>query len=322
MNLKSKPILVKGHDRLASSVAVCLLNAGHPVTLYTSDSDAAGLVSVHLREQQQASPGLSSAAEITTITSFKENSGWPMAIIINAENLEEKKAAVKEMESVLASDAIIAINTESIGLAEIQDGSKHAERIIGLNWSEPAHTTFFLEIIANHKISKWVVDDVDSVARDYWKKDPYTVNHGYGIRARMMSAMVREAFYLLKNEYVAVEDIDRACRNDPGYYLPFAGHCRYMDLMGTFMYGMVMEDLNPELSKDTELPAFFTRLIDSGAEGMQNGKGFYSYEAGEADKRIREFRKFSYEIREIISKYSVDLHEVKSASFKKISSGV
>ena len=64
-----------------------------------------------------------------------------------------------------------------------------------------------------------------------------------------------------------------------------------------------MEDLNPELSKETDLPEFFTAIIDEGGEGMENGKGLYRYEDGDVESRVQEFRKFSFEIKDIISRY-------------------
>ena len=119
-----------------------------------------------------------------------------------------------------------------------------------------------------------------------------------------MYAMMREGIHLVENGYATIEDIDRACRNDAGYYLPFAGNFRYMDLMGAYMYGVVMQDLNPELSKNKHIPEFCRKLFQSGAEGMRDGKGFYEYEEGEAEEWEKKFRKFSYEIKDVISKYN------------------
>src|SRR5690606_22811349 len=95
------------------------------------------------------------------------------------------------------------------------------------------------------------------------------------IRSRLLAALVREAFYLIENGYVGVEDIDRACRNDAGYYLPFAGNCRYMDLMGTWAYGTVMADLNPELSNASHLPDFFNQILAERGTGLANVKVFF-----------------------------------------------
>src|SRR5690606_30244795 len=101
------------------------------------------------------------------------------------------------------------------------------------------------------------------------------------------------AFYLVENGYASMESIDRACRNDAGYYLPFAGNFRYMDLMGTYAYGVVMKDLNPELSKATVVP-------DSVVADFQ------SYAADHPEHWEKIVRTVSEEIRELILKYSHD----------------
>src|SRR5690606_27326180 len=139
--------------------------------------------------------------------------------------------------------------------------------------------------------------------KEDWEKDPYVLENNEGIRAKLLAALVREAFYLIENGYVGVEDIDRACRNDAGYYLPFAGNCRYMDLMGTWAYGAVMAELNPELSHSSHIPDFFMQITNAGGKGMENGEGFSTY--SEEDKKMiqESFQKFSQEIRELMAKY-------------------
>src|SRR5699024_7083286 len=107
---------------------------------------------------------------------------------------------------------------------------------------------FFLELVYNEVTDGDHVLWLNLQAKNYWKKDPYTIKDELGVRGKMIAAMVREAFYLVENGYASVEDVDRACRNDAGMYMPFAGNFRYMDLMGTDVYGVVMEKLNEELS--------------------------------------------------------------------------
>ena len=235
-----------------------------------------------------------------------------IAIGITEENLAVKQQLIYQLEEALSPEAIIGLNTESFLLEELQQNAKHPCRIIGLNWCEPAHTTAFLEIIANRLTPDVIVKKVEALAVKGWSKDPYIVHCGYSVRARLMAALAREAFYLVENGYASVEDIDRACRNDAGYYLPFAGNCRYMDMMGTYAYGLVMKDLNRELSKATQPPALFTRLINAGKTGMENKGGFYNYAEGAGEQWEEQFRKFSFEIKAIIEKYPFNYLSKKS----------
>jgi len=240
-------------------------------------------------------------SKITDELNFGSN--YPLAIGITNESLSEKRSIIEKLEKSLSSTSVIAINTEMIPLSHLQKGCLHPERIIGLNWVEPAHTTFFLELISNEVNDDKVVKKIKNHARKFWRKDPYVVKTDIGIRAKLLCGMVREAFYLVENGYASIEDIDRACRNDAGYYLPFAGNFRYMDLMGTYAYGLVMKDLNRELSNESEIPQFFKAIIDKGGKGMENGKGFYSYDEEEVKKWHKLFNGFSYKIMEIIEKY-------------------
>lgn len=304
MRLKKDPILVIGNEKMAFSIAVCLLHAGHPVTFYT-EQKAEALISMdtHFSEMYKAPSDVLSRSDFKILPDLDDPLNFMLAIVVTHEDLSLKRSIIQQLESRLPAQALVAINSESFSLSAIQQNASNPERIIGANWSEPAHTTYFLEIISNEKNKNDLVHNFFSTAKLEWQKDPYILDKNMGIRSRMMSALVREAFYLLENGYVSVGDIDRACRNDAGYYLPFAGNCRYMDLMGTYVYGAVMQDLNPELSKETHIPSFFEEILEQGGEGMKNNKGFYTYETGEVKRRREEFRKFSYEIRQIIDKY-------------------
>ncbi|HVS98377.1 MAG TPA: 3-hydroxyacyl-CoA dehydrogenase NAD-binding domain-containing protein [Puia sp.] len=301
---KGSPILVTAHGKLASSVTVCLLLAGHPVTLMTEDKEEAiDSINSHFAHLSELN-GKSLSPDMLEIEGLldRQAAGHKIGIAITDEDEAVKRTAIRQLERLLFPGSIIAINTESIPLSLLQEGCECPERLIGLNWAEPAHTTFFLEIITNAGTRKKLADSLYELARDHWNKDPYFVSGEVGIRAKMLSGMIREAFYLVQNGYATIEDIDRACRNDAGYYLPFAGNFRYMDLMGTYAYGLVMKDLNRELSKEARVPRFFEEIIEQGGLGMQNNRGFYPYEPGEAERWNELFSLFSYQIRQIIEK--------------------
>jgi 3-hydroxybutyryl-CoA dehydrogenase len=304
LRYKEQHILILGNKKTALSICVCLLQAGHRVTLFNRSAvDVAAGINQHLADLRELADTDVDTQNLEIVNTLDSSADYDMAIAITNENIGDKHAMIHDLENTLADDALIAINSESIALSTLQLHAKHPERIIGANWVEPVHTSYFLEIITNVQTNQQLVQDFYNTAKELWQKDPYILKSDRGIRAKMMSALIREAFYLVENNYVTVEDIDRACRNDAGYYLPFAGNFRYMDLMGTFMYGVVMQDLNPELSKNTHIPKFCQDLIDQGDKGMATGKGFYNYAPGEAAEWEATFRKFSYQIQQIISKY-------------------
>ncbi|MEJ7827628.1 MAG: 3-hydroxyacyl-CoA dehydrogenase NAD-binding domain-containing protein [Segetibacter sp.] len=300
-----EPILLIGNGKLAASIYMCLINTGYKVDFYSENPpEAIERLNLHISDLGVEEIIDVECKYLNELENIRTNP-YKVAIIITAENLEEKKIYIEKAEKNIHRNTIVAINTESIALRAIQENAAYPSRIIGANWSEPAHTTYFLEVITNQSNSKELVEDFYHLSKS-WHKDAYIINNDYGIRSRMMCAMIREAFYLVENGYVSTEDIDRACRNDAGFYLPFAGNFRYMDLMGTYMYGIVMKDLNPELCNSNHIADFFKEIVEQGGEGMGNNQGIYPYQNGDTQKWDEIFRTFSYQIQEIIQKYPLE----------------
>lgn len=299
-----KNIIVSGSGKMASGIVTALLKTGALVYVISPDQSLdEKLVAENISSWKLYKNINIQTGRLTYISSVDEAPAVGLVIVITAEDLHVKQQAVRALEHKLTSETIIAINTESLLLDDLQQGAQHARRIIGLNWCVPADTSAFLEIIGNEGTSSVLLNAVNAWATKTLCKDPCVVRCGYSINARLMAALAREAFYLVENGYASVADIDRACRNDAGYYLPFAGNCRYMDLMGTYAYGLVMKDLNRELSKADQPPAFFAALLEDGKQGMDEPGGFYEYTNDAAENWEEKFRKFSFEIKDIIDKY-------------------
>ncbi|MDH7460614.1 3-hydroxyacyl-CoA dehydrogenase NAD-binding domain-containing protein [Chitinophagaceae bacterium 26-R-25] len=302
-NYERQPVLIWGNGKLSHSIAVCLLQANNTVTLITEDEQSTDCIRQHCNEVYKAKGKKISLDRLHITTQPCEVKNYGLAIIVTGEDAAEKKTAIYHVEQLVGNETIIAVNMESIALKELQNACRQPQRLMGLNWTEPAHTTYFLEIITNEITNKVLAAALLSLAKKSWNKDPYIINGEVSIRAKMLYAMAREAFYLVHNGYASIEDVDRACRNDAGYYLPFAGNFRYMDLMGTYAYGLVMKDLNRELSRSSKAPAFFQEIMAQGGLGMDNGFGFYDYEDNAAEKWKEMVGRFSHEVQHIIRKY-------------------
>jgi 3-hydroxybutyryl-CoA dehydrogenase len=207
---------------------------------------------------------------------------------------------------------LLTSNTSAIPISELQKLTQKPDRFFGLHWSEPSHTTRFLEIICG--------DQSDSKKGEYlyelshgWGKEPTLVRkdiRGF-IANRLMYAMYREAFYLVENGYATVEDVDRACRNNTGYWMTLVGVFGWMDLTGVPAYHNVMKDLNGTLYNGTEMPKLIDDIVKSGGKGVSNGRGFYQYSPEEAKLWEETFADFSYEIRKLALKYPADVVKSK-----------
>lgn len=305
-----------GLGLMGSSIATCLLASGHQLIAAVKDpAEKAGAlqrIAAFLKEMKEE--GLlkgepESYLQNITITSNLSDLA-PCKLVVESvfENIDLKKEIYKTLEQYLAPDAIIGSNTSAIPVTLLQEGLKNPERFVGIHWAEPAHITRFMEIICGNKTDPSFAYKVREMAES-WGKEPSVLKkdiRGF-ITNRIMYAMLREAFYLVEGGYATYEDVDRSLRNDLGYWITFAGPFRFMDLTGIPAYGAVMEGLLPELSNQAEVPEAMKTLLASGAKGVQNAKGFYSYSETSAKQWEHLFTEFSYEIRRLSEKYPQDI---------------
>jgi len=298
---------------MGSSIATCILAAGHTVTSLVKSMDQAEAarrrILAHLQELEEegmlpVKPGdVLERLTITDDVALMKNHEVVIESII--ESVEEKRSVYRRLETVLSPTAIIGSNTSAIPVTVLQDGLQHPGRVLGIHWAEPAHITRFMEIICGDHSDLQYAEKMVRLAES-WGKEPSLLRkdiRGF-ITNRIMYAMLREAFHLVEKGYATVEDVDRSLRNDLGYWITFAGPFRFMDLTGIPAYRTVMADLFPELDNSTGTPALMEKVVAEGALGVANAKGFYRYTAESAEHWERTFIEFSYEIRKLAEKYS------------------
>src|SRR5690606_23673116 len=156
---------------------------------------ATTLVQQHIRTSDALLPSPIQPGNLEVFASPTSlNRSFSLVILVTKDLVEEKLNAIASIEPLLNPDAIVAVNMESITLQELQPHVQAPERVIGLNWVEPAHTSFFLEIIGNVKTDKKVMEEIDRLGKS-WGKDPYTIEVGFSVRARLHAALTREALF-------------------------------------------------------------------------------------------------------------------------------
>ncbi|HEX2847175.1 MAG TPA: 3-hydroxyacyl-CoA dehydrogenase family protein [Chitinophagaceae bacterium] len=301
-----------GLGLMGSSIATCLLASGHEVISLIQDLRKAGEAKKRIEGflQQMYNEGLTTSlpgeliARFTITDKPNDLAGCGLVIESITENIDAKKKLFHQLEEVLKPTAIIGSNTSAIPVTILQDGLRYPERLLGIHWGEPAHVLRFLEVICGQQSAIVYAEKVMELAAG-WGKEPSLVKKdipGF-ITNRLMYAMMREAFFLVKNGYATYEDIDRACRNDFGYWITFAGPFRFMDLTGIPAYLTVMKGLFPELDTATTPPEFIEELVAAGAKGVSNAKGFYPYTNESAHRWEKLFNEFAFEIRKLSLKY-------------------
>jgi 3-hydroxybutyryl-CoA dehydrogenase len=329
MSIRTKeiPVGIVGLGLMGCSIATCLLMAGHPVIAVAPISDdmkhAESRIRNHLlKSGEQRLVNETPEYYLKNLIITEDYSCLkPCKLVIEStiENEDIKKSVYSKIELEIAEDAMMASNTSAIPISILQKLTNRPERFFGLHWAEPSHTTRFLEVICGE------LSDLEKGEYLYelsylWGKEPTLVRKdicGFIVN-RIMYAMYREAFYLVENGYATVEDIDRACRNNAGYWMTLAGIFRWMDLTGVAAYHNVIKDIFPTLCNSTEMPKLIDDIVKAGGKGVANAQGFYSYTPEEAKLWEETFTDFSYEIRNLALKYPVDVVKKKMKEGQKI----
>lgn len=306
-------VAVVGLGLMGRSIVACLLGAGHHVTGITNDLATSGEIVQRVREflGEMQGEGIIRQPAGELLHRFRVSDRYAdlagCGIVFEAvtEDIELKRSIFREVEAVVPPATIIATNTSAIPITLLQKNARHPDRFVGIHWDEPAHITRFMEIIPGDATAPESVERVTALT-SHWNKEASILKRdvrGF-ITNRISYAMFREACHLVESGACTVEDVDRSLRNDVGWWIPFAGPFRYMDLMGVEAYYRVMRDLLPDLSTSPEIPALMRRVVESGGRGVSNGHGFYRYSDDEARRWQEKFAEFNCKIRKLTADYA------------------
>lgn len=316
------PVGVVGLGLMGCSITTCFLMSGHPVVAVAPISDDLNHAEKRIRHHLEKSYEEQLTKELPAFylknlvitEDYNQLKDCRLVVECTLENENIKKSVYEKIETVIDADALLVSNTSAIPISILQRLTKHPERFFGLHWSEPSHTTRFLEVICG-ELSDISKGEYLYELSHYWQKEPTLVRkdiRGF-ITNRLMYAMYREAFNLVENGYASIEDIDRACRNNAGYWMTLVGVFRWMDLTGVAAYHNVMKDLFPTLSNQTTVPKLIDDIVKAGGRGVSNAHGFYEYTPEEAKLWEETYNDFSYDIRKLALKYPADVVKKKLA---------
>jgi 3-hydroxybutyryl-CoA dehydrogenase len=302
-----------GAGLMGRSIATCLLASGHTIIVIVLSMDEEQEVVKAVRSHldglavESAIDPEGLMGKMTISDDYRLLSQCGIVLEVITEDVETKKEVYRKIEEVVSDKTPIGSNTSAIPVTLLQEGAQHPERFVGVHWGEPAHIMRFMEIICGKQTDITYGHFMKALA-EHWGKDPSLLLidiRGF-ITNRIMYAMLREAIYLVESGVCGYEDVDRSLRNDLGSWIPLTGLFRFLDITGVPAYETVMRDLNKELCNSSDVPKLMTDLVTSGAKGISNQKGFYSYTPESAQMWENKFIQFNYEIRKLIGKL---LHE-------------
>jgi len=196
-------------------------------------------------------------------------------VVIEAifENLEAKQALYKKLEPQMKADAILATNTSSLPLDELNTVLKNPERLVGIHFFNPVAKMQLVEVVKGNKTSADVFANAQTFVGRIGRL-PLPVNSSPGFLInRILMPYLLEAMRLFEAGVPATV-IDKTAKD---FGMPM-GPVELADKVGLDICLSVAEILTQHFGG--EVPARLRSLVEAGHLGVKSGQGFYRYRNG------------------------------------------
>jgi 3-hydroxybutyryl-CoA dehydrogenase len=273
---------VIGAGTMGAGIAQVAAAAGHPVYLMDVRVGAAAEAreKIGAALQTLVTKGRMSAPEresllnrITPVDKISQLSDSSIVIEVIIENLQTKQTLLRELETQLSSDAIIASNTSSISITALANGMQRPERLVGMHFFNPVPLMKLVEVVSGAETETGVAELIYELAKR-WGKTPVHAKSTPGfIVNRIARPFYAETLALLQEQAATPADLDRAMRG-AGFRM---GPCELMDLIGhDINYSVTVSVFEANYGDRRFVPSLVQKaLVDGGRLGRKSGKGFY-----------------------------------------------
>jgi 3-hydroxyacyl-CoA dehydrogenase / enoyl-CoA hydratase / 3-hydroxybutyryl-CoA epimerase len=190
------------------------------------------------------------------------------------EDLALKRSVLADVEDATDERTIFASNTSAIPIANIAEGCRRPENVVGMHYFSPVPKMPLLEIITTGQTAPWVMATAldTGIAQG---KTCIVVKDGPGFyTTRILAPLLNEAVLLLEEGGIPA-DIDLAMRQF-GYPV---GPVTLIDEVGIDVGAHVAEILTPLFNqRGVASSTSLLQLFKGGYCGRKNKKGFYRYD--------------------------------------------
>lgn len=275
---------VVGAGTMGGGIAQVLACAGLKVLLYDSDpkQQDRGLEAIHQRLDRERikgrlTPGAVEAASEKISLAEEIEALADCSVVIEAvtERFESKSAVFRDLDRILAPDAILASNTSSISITRLASVTGRPGEVIGMHFFHPVPVMKLVEVVRGLRTEFTTVERVRSLAVQLGKT-PVEVNDAPGfISNRILMPMLNEAIYALLEGVADAAAIDEILKLGMAHPM---GPLTLADFIGLDVCLDILRALEEGLGDPKYRPCpLLVRMVDAGWLGRKSGRGFYSY---------------------------------------------
>ena len=191
------------------------------------------------------------------------------------ENIAVKKNILKEVESQVANDAIIASNTSSLSISEMAGALENPSRFVGMHFFNPVNKMPLVEVIYGEKTSNETVATIVKLSKKLGKT-PIVVKDVPGFLVnRILLTYLNESAYLLQDGF-SIKKIDSEIEKFGMPMGPFV----LADVVGIDVGVKVAESLEKGYGSRMKVAEILQELHQNHKNllGKKSNLGFYNYD--------------------------------------------
>ncbi|MBM3470722.1 MAG: 3-hydroxybutyryl-CoA dehydrogenase [Armatimonadetes bacterium] len=215
-------------------------------------------------------------SRIQGTTVLADLAGVELVVEAILEQMDDKKALLREMDRLVAPGVVLASNTSSLSITEMAAATGRADRVVGLHFFNPVPVMPLVEIVKGLRTSEEVVQEMRGFAQSLGKTVVVARDTPGFIVNRLLIPYLLDAIRALELGVASREDIDSAITLGLGHPM---GPLTLLDFVGLDTTYYIAEAMFAEF-KDTRYapPPLLRQMVLAGWLGRKSKRGFYEYQ--------------------------------------------
>lgn len=214
-------------------------------------------------------------ARISLATALKDVAPATLVIEAITEDAAAKAALFRELDGLLARDAIMASNTSSLSIADLAAGSGRADRFVGLHFFNPVPLMPLVEAVRSVTTSEATWRSALAFARSLGKEVVEARDVPGFVVNLLLVPFLLDAARARERGVASTTDIDRGMKLGCGHPM---GPLALLDYVGLDTVVRIGDIMFAEYREARYAPPpLLRRMVASGWLGRKSGRGFYDY---------------------------------------------